>query len=403
MTEQDYIKEKDYEDIKAKITFDCPALMVKDLFYMITERELDKKIVGEIKSRQTIFLCALGCLVQNSNTASYNLLVNDESGVGKDYVTNATLEIIPEFRLQKRTRISPTAFTYWHNSKWEPNWNWNGKVLYLEDISGDVFAHPVFKVMCSSGSYATITINQRAVDIKINGKPVIITTSASVNPNPELTRRFNIVNLDSGIDQTKAIMKRQSELAVTGKIMEYDHDIVKALENLIPVRVRIPYATQLDEFLPQSHVVMRTHYHRFLDYIKASTALYQWQRERDSDDYLIATGQDYEIARIVLHKTTSNPLMISITRNQKEILKVFDKLQKDNEELNFSVAELRKEVTFIETEQGLRKALDKLVRLGLLQRDREEREAGIKREVTVYHKPKTFHINLPTWEDIENC
>lgn len=167
-----------------------------DIFNKITEIEFDKKIVGEVGSRKVIFLCSAGGrLIKNCQVASYNILVNDEAGTGKDYVTGKVLEILPKEVYVHKTRISPTVFTYWHNKEYEPLWTWDGKVFYPEDISEIVLNSDVFKVMCSSGSSATITIRQRAVDIEIEGKPVMITTTATATPNPELVRRFVILNL----------------------------------------------------------------------------------------------------------------------------------------------------------------------------------------------------------------
>src|SRR3989338_2079953 len=78
-----------------------------DLFEEITVTELDKKIVGEIEARKVIFLCAAGGrLVENAQIASFNLLVNDEAGTGKDYVTSKTLEILPKEVYIHKTRIS---------------------------------------------------------------------------------------------------------------------------------------------------------------------------------------------------------------------------------------------------------------------------------------------------------
>lgn len=57
----------------------------ENIFYRITEEEFDKKIVGEIESRKVIFLCACGRFVDNSQVASYNLLVNSESGPSSIY------------------------------------------------------------------------------------------------------------------------------------------------------------------------------------------------------------------------------------------------------------------------------------------------------------------------------
>lgn len=295
------------------------------LFRQITEEELDKKIVKEYDTRKTIFLCAQGRLVKNCQVASYNLLVNDEAGTGKDYVTSKTLEIIPKESYIKKSRISPTVFTYWHNSTNEPEWTWDGKVFYTEDISEPVLNSEVFKVMSSSGSQATIVINQKAVDIDIEGKPVMITTTANSTPSPELTRRFEIVNLDESLEQTKEIMKRHCEYAMKGISLEYNENIRKAMSYLRRVEVKIPYAKKLYYLFPPESVIMRTKFPRFLDLIKSSTAFHQFQRKYDKEGFLISEKQDYDIACEVMKKLTSNKYVIPLTKKQKRIIDFFEK------------------------------------------------------------------------------
>ncbi len=296
-----------------------------ELFGKITEEELDKKIVGEVEARKVIFLCgAGGRLVKNCQIASYNVLVNDEAGTGKDYVTSKTLEIIPkEFYIHK-TRISPTVFTYWHNSENEPEWSWDGKVFYPEDISEVVLNSDVFKVMCSGGSSATIVVRQKAVDLEIIGKPVIITTTANATPSPELVRRFVMNNLDSSEQQTRAIKERHAEYSMKGIIPEYNSDYITAQKFLKRVNVQIPFGDKISKHFPDKSIIMRTHFPRFLDYIKASASFHQYQRE-EKEGYILAKGQDYDIARECFLKLCSNKYMIPLTINQKKILGMFEK------------------------------------------------------------------------------
>lgn len=324
-------REKKLEEInKEKVDFKIPnkeyldILKNQNVFNNITEDELDKKIVGEVQTRKVIFLCACGRLVKNSQIASFNLLVNDDAGIGKDYVTAATLELLPEETYIHKTRISPTVFTYWHNPKKEPDWTWNGKVFYPEDISETVLNSDVFKVMTSKGSSATIVVNQQAIDIDIKGKPVMITTTASATPNAELTRRFVILNLDSSEDQTKKIMERHSEYKKKGIVPEYDTKYTEAMGLLKRVSVKIPFADMIDKHFPSRNIIMRTHYPRFLDFICASASFHQYQRKKDKG-FVLAEGQDYDIARDCFLKLCSNKYMIPLTINQKKILGQFEK------------------------------------------------------------------------------
>jgi len=360
-------------------------------------KEFDKKIVGEIETRKVIFLCANGRLVENAQIASYNLLVNDDAGMGKDYVSGAVLDILPKDIYIHKTRISPTVFTYWHNPKYEPEWNWNGKVFYPEDVSEMVLNSDVFKVMCSAGSSATIVIKQRAIDIDIVGKPVMITTTATATPNPELTRRFVILNLDGSIDQTKLIMRRHSEFKESGIVPKYNEKYIEAMKFLKRVKVKVPFASKIDEHFPNQNIIMRTHYPRFLDFISASAAFHQYQREVDDYGFILAEGQDYDIARGCFLKLCSNQYMIPLTILQKKILKIYEK----EPELNVSVTQFHSKHNFMSL-KALQVNLGILTRYGLLVSGTAPDKYG--RDMEVYSISKSYikneNITIPEYKKI---
>jgi len=247
--------------------------------------------------------------------------------------------------------------------------------------------------MCSSGSHATVVKDQRAVDIEIKGKPVIIITSASANPNEENIRRFAIVNLDESEKQTEAILRRKAEIAKTGLRIEFNQDITSTLTYLDGYAVKVPYADLLLKHLPHG-IVMRTHVDRLFDLIKASACLHQYQRELDSENYLIAQKQDYDIARVVIQKLTSNPKMVSLTKNQQRLLDIFEKLGN----YNYSVSDIEPKVSFLSDRQ-LRRELDKLADLGFLEKDKENR-AEPRQAVLVYSKREMDKIEIPEWKEL---
>ena len=368
----------------------------KDLLEII-DSEFDKFVVGENEARKTIFLISCGRLVQNAQESSYNLLVNSGSGAGKDFVVNSTLRIWPDDIIQSRKKISPTVFTYWHNAKFEPEWSWNGKIFYGEDIPSNVLNSDVFKIMASSGhGKSTVTINNKAIDIEVVGKPVMIITSATANPKSELLRRFTNLELDESVNQTKEIMKRQAIKASTGDIPVYTSDLKEALGELKRVKVRVPFAEHLVNLLPSDNIIMRTCFQRFIDYIKASAALHQYQRQQDMDDYLRAEIQDYELARMAILKTTSNQHMIPLTRTQKQILDIFKELG----DYWFSIPQIEVKASFT-SERTLYNQLPNLVQHGFLNMKIEITEDS-KKPVKMYKHKEFSLLSLPTASELED-
>jgi len=362
------------------------AILKSPLLLQFMLNEAQKRVVGEKEAIITMFICASGRLVKNANPASYNLLINSESGAGKDWVTTKTLEVIPSRDWIKRTRISPTAFTYWKNKKFDPEWTWDGKIFYGEDLSNSVINSDVFKVMCSSGSCATIVIKQRAVDIEVVGKPVIFVTTAQGIPTIELMRRFNILNLTESDKQTSAIINHQAKKLMNADKLfsaeeeKIDSSLVMAQTRLMPVKVSIPFAEKVAKLFPVDSIMIRTLFPRFLDYIKASCALHQYSRKRNENNYLIAEPVDYENAVLAFKTLLFKNSLLPLTRDQKEIVDLLS----NGDNRRYTVAEIAVEIPRM-VEKRVRRNLDKLGELNLLlvnkrptDKGREPLEYGIR-------------------------
>lgn len=360
----------------------------KNLIDKIVE-EVNKKIEGEKETIKCLILVSGGRLVKNASPTSYNIKVSAASGTGKDYVTKATLETLYSTESYiYRSRISEQAFTYWHEK--DDDWTWSGKILYLEDVSSKLINCDTFKVMSSAGTDATIVRKQKAVDIKIRGKPVLIVTTASAKAARELERRFPNLTLDESGGQTRNILKRHASYAKTGIMPELDQTLIEAIRTLKPVNVVIPYADGLPEMLSGDNLILRTAFPRFLDYIKASAAWHQHQRKTDENGNLMATDDDYELAREVLLNTISTNTLVSLDHQDKKILELLKSLERKT----YSTDELQEHIKFL-AERQLRRRLDSLCERDIINKTSEMRESG-RKAVIVYSYKETDKLVLPS-------
>lgn len=376
---KDYCKLK---RISVKPTYSCPDFEEKQegisLFRDICA-ERSQYIVGEEKTIHTLILVGLGgALVTNAVPTSSNLLINDISGAGKDYILGKILDILPEKKVYRRKRISERVLTYWHNAKFEPGFTWDGKILYLEDCSNSVLNSEVFKVLSSSeGTFtSTILINQLAVDIEIQGKPVLLLTIASPYLEDELLRRFPVINLDISKEQTTRILKYKAE--GHSKVTKYipSTTIIAKINSLNRVGVTVPYSYAFVYLLDHDNVLARTNFDRLVDYVKFSAAIHQETRERDANENVIANQEDYEIARVAI-MSTFNRSSVPMTRNQKTIYSV---LEANSDWL--STEEISKAVPSL-GERQVRRELAVLVKKRVLLQDKQERD-GLKQRVYCY-------------------
>lgn len=138
---------------------------------------------------------------------------------------------------------------------------------------------------------------------------------------------------------------------------------------------------------------MRTAFNRFMDLIKASAALHQFQRETDKEDFLLANGLDYNIAVEVMNHLNKEGHSITLTRDQQDILKVF----KNSDEL-YPVDYINSQVPL--TDKWLRIQLDRLTEMGFLKVD-GIREDKLNRVVRHYKRIETMEkIYLLQFEDL---
>ena len=382
-----------------RITVENPLLEKKCFWDRVVIDELGKKIVGEISKREIIFLCGIGRLVINSAYSSFNLLVHSESSAGKDYITKNVLKVFPNSYVFSRTRISPTVLNYWKPFQSLGQDNWNGCILYLPDISDSILNSDAMKLMCSDGSHITITEKGQAVDVEIKGKPVIFSTTANSTPNEEILNRFSIVHLDESEEQTRKIINMHAERISEGLDCSYSKEVIKALSNLKRVRVIIPFAKNIAKIFPVDKISQRRNFERFLDYIKAVAAFYQYQREKDGENQIIAEWEDYDKERDIFTNIQCGVSSIPINKRQKEIVKV---LSKESEEL--CAADIHKRLDNYIALKNLRLHIDSLVNLKIL--EVHHGTDAINREIIKYKLSEEYlnfkPIKLPLSEELKN-
>ncbi len=277
--------------------------------------QLDKKIMGEFKAKKNIFLHASHIWVKNP-TIKLHTFINSESSAGKSYTTRKIYDMFPDNLKMYRNKITNEAFTYWHRTN--VKWTWDGKLLLLDDPKEELLNGDTFKTMLSEGSKATVVINQVAIDIDIKGTPNVLLTTANNKPNDEVENRFNFINLDESESQTINIYKMQAEQSSKSTKPSFDFNIKQCLTQLKMVKVVIPYGDKLWGVFPSKSIRGRRDFPRFLELIKTSAALHQYQREKDGKGNVLASGFDYEVARSVIVDMNINEHLVVLTHSLKK-------------------------------------------------------------------------------------
>lgn len=298
--------------------------------------EFSKKVVGEEETLRSLFISCCSIYVKGINLLPHCFVTGESSG-GKSWVAKKVFDIFPEKQTIHRTKLTPEVFTYWHNSNWDKKWTWDGKILYIEDPKNSFLNSDTFKVFMTEGASSTIVVNQKAIDIKINGKPLCLLTTAETQPKKETINRFNVVPIDESPEQTHKVLIFEAEGESKG---DYDSEIKNALKYLERVRVKIPYAEKVVSCFPIANIRVRRDFKRFLALIKSSCALHQHQRKKEGE-FFLAEATDYEIARKILSHMQSNEMMIALTHKDKKAydtcIKLTEKKKEEVERLKESL------------------------------------------------------------------
>jgi len=378
---------------KEKINLKVETILnSKNLWKRIIQEE-GKKIAGEINAKEQITLCCFGTLVKNASYSSFNLLTHSISSTGKDYTTDNILKLFPTGTTFKRTRITPSALNYW-----QPTETWEGCILYLPDISESIMNCEALKLMCSEGSFITIVdVNLKPKDIEIKGKPVIISTTANTTPTEEMLNRFGIIPLTETQEQTKEILKLQSKYAKEGSTIEYNQDILDAIKILSRHKVKIPFADKIAVTFPTEQVKERRNFNRFLDFIKAITCLYQFQRKEDKG-FLISTYDDYDLARKVYMNSQRGLISLPLNNLHKRIIETL----KENKD-GLTITEISSKMENPLSRQGLFPHLNSLINLKVLQIEEKQDFFNVMRK---YYKisPEYYKFKptiLPTSKELQ--
>ena len=364
-------------------------------------KEIQQNVIGEASTIKTILICTSGRLVENSEESSYNLIIYAKSGSGKDYVLKGTLKIYPEGVVESRKTISPKTFTYWHNAVFEPDWTWDGKIFYGEDVPNNVLNDNTFKLMASSGNdTSTIVINGKAANIIVNGKPIMIITTASADLSIENLRRFIICPMDESKSQTIRVKEKLADKAKTGTSeTELDPYIKFAMgdDYLQRVTVKIPFANLLIDLVADS-LIMRTAFGRFLDYIKASAALHQHQRKHTGSKIIQAAWADYDIARAVILKTTSSSTMMPLSGKDKDLWNLMGNLKPDMPDGWLSTEHIVSKSSI--KYKTVINHLNKMYENSWLEKDQADSDIG--RPAFIWKPVKIGKLSLPTSQQILN-
>ncbi|MFO0845861.1 MAG: hypothetical protein U0797_26345 [Gemmataceae bacterium] len=269
-------------------------------------------LVGERENGLLVYLC----YCSRKLAKPLSPIIRGPSGSGKDELARRPADLVPPEDVVDAMRITPQAL--YHG---EPGWLEHKLVLGGErshqedDAQRDRTA--AIRQMLSHG-YITkaIVVEGRTRHIRQGGPICYSETTTKASVFDEDLNRCVQLYVDDSEEQTRRVLQAVAARHQPGE--KPDRQAIKEKHWgfqrwLRAVDVAIPFADCLAAAMPTSKVRVRRVFGQLLGLIQVVAFLHQAQRESDDNGHLIATIDDYGVARRLL----LGPLHRSIGRGDE--------------------------------------------------------------------------------------
>ena len=318
-----------------------------------TKHDIGKSgVVGEINNRLLMYIVYT---YRKSQTPLHTICLAS-SGTGKTHLQEKVAELIPEEDKVEITSLSENAFYYFGQRELKH------KLILIEDLDGaENVLYPLRELMSKRRISKTIAIKNKNGDTKtihliVEGPVAVSGCTTKESVYEDNANRSFLLYLDETKDQDNRIMEYQRKLRA-GKIDTASENNIKELFKncqriLEPVRVLNPFAELLS--IPEEVLKPRRSNDHYLLAIEAITFYKQYQREKKADEngemYIEVSLEDIIEANelledILLRKSDE------LSGSCRDYLQQIGQYLQDNDQLLFTLAEIRKHLKLEPTKQ----------------------------------------------------
>jgi hypothetical protein len=355
------------EEMPESVRLEAEELLKNpDLFQVIQDDLAALGIAGERDLSGTCYL--VGTSRQLDKPLS--MRVHGPTSSGKSYIPDIVSECFPPETLIRATQISPQAFFHLDPGSLKHQFVLAGERSRKEDDEAAektralrelLAAGRLSKLLCVKSANGTLVTKL----IEQDGPIAYIETTSLGKVFEEDANRVLTTFTDERPEQTERVVMTLADRYVASgnandrkAILQRHHAIQRLLQ---PCQVVIPYASGVGKLFDYQHVELRRAFTQLMSMVQAIALLHQWQRERDSEDRLVATREDYELARRLLIKPMQQLLGGGIS---DPALRFFEHLRSTWSQGEFSTTAARKEAKA--SKEAVRGWLAELVEAGLV-------------------------------------
>uniref|UniRef100_UPI002FE1D299 helix-turn-helix transcriptional regulator n=1 Tax=Methanothrix soehngenii TaxID=2223 RepID=UPI002FE1D299 len=168
-------------------------------------------------------------------------------------------------------------------------------------------------------------IKQIAAKLEIGSEQTWAITSVNNDQDIQVLNRAIPINVDDSVDLTKKVNNRTVERYGAGEAAKPVDEAVLVCRAMFQIlrdegyiNVRVPFWERI-EWLDTSN---RRNPSIFMDLVIAHTAMFRYQREKDSEGYYLATEEDFQAAKSLFADKDGEELVKRLTRREREVLEL---------------------------------------------------------------------------------
>jgi hypothetical protein len=353
-------------------------------------------VAGESRVAKLLYLALTSRLLDKP----VSVAVKGPSSGGKSYLTESALRFFPENAYHALTAMSERTLAYSE----EPIKHRFLVVYEAAGMSGE-FATYLVRSLLSEGRVRYETVEKtpqglKARVIEREGPTGLIVTTTAVGLHPENETRLLSLTVADTQEQTRDVL---AAIAKEGA-WEADIGLWHALQEWLgsPVadrRVTIPYAEALAGLIPPIAVRLRRDFGAVLNLIRTHAFLHQASRERDREDRIVATLEDYEAVRDLVEDLVAEGIDATVPKTVREAVSAVSRLCEDSEGEPATLAAVARELDLDKSaaSRRVRRAVD----AGYL-KNLEDKRGKPARLVPGDPLPEDLRI-LPATEALHRC
>ncbi len=168
-------------------------------------------------------------------------------------------------------------------------------------------------------------IKQIAASLEIGSEQTWAITSVNNNQDIQVLNRGIPINVDDSVELTKLVNARtvgRYGMGEAAKPVDEAVLVCRAMFQILRdegrINIRVPFWERI-EWLDTSN---RRNPSIFMDLVIAHTAMFRYQRAKDTEGYYLATEEDFQAAKALFTDRDGEELVKRLTRREREVLEL---------------------------------------------------------------------------------